>query len=74
MCCFLLTLGDKVPDKKTIWLSKDTLSKTDLSQTLFNTFTDKLMQHGIVTKEGSIVDAPFVTVPKQRNNREEIFF
>ncbi len=66
-----LSLGDKVPDEKTIWLFKERLSKVDLSQTLFDTFTNKLIQNGIVAKEGSIVDASFVTVPKQRNNREE---
>ena len=66
-----LTFGDKVPDEKTIWLFKDNLVKVDLSQTLFDTFTGKLIEHGIVAKEGSIVDASFVTVPKQRNNREE---
>jgi len=66
-----LSLGDKVPDEKTIWLFKDDLSKTDISKTLFNTFTNKLMQHGIVAKEGSIVDASFVTVPKQRNKADE---
>jgi len=66
-----LSLGDKVPDEKTIWLFKDDLSKIDLSKTLFSTFTDKLMEHGIVAKEGSIVDASFVTVPKQRNKADE---
>lgn len=66
-----LSLGDKVPDEKTIWLFKERLAKVDLSQTLFDTFTSKLIQNGIVAKEGSIVDASFVTVPKQRNNREE---
>jgi len=29
------------------------------------------MDHGIVAKEGSIIDATFVDVPKQRNTREE---
>ena len=66
-----LHIGDKVPDEKTIWLFKENLSKKNLSELLFNTFTQKLMENGIVAKEGSIVDASFVTVPKQRNNREE---
>ena len=66
-----LSLGDKVPDEKTIWLFKETLSNKNLAQILFDTFADKLIQNGIVAKEGSIVDASFVTVPKQRNNREE---
>jgi len=66
-----LTIGDKIPDEKTIWLFKENLSKTDLSEKLFHTFTGKLIDNGIVAKEGSIVDASFVTVPKQRNTREE---
>ncbi len=66
-----LHMGDKVPDEKTIWLFKDALSKTNLAQTLFDTFTQKLIHHGIIAKEGSIVDASFVTVPRQRNTREE---
>ena len=66
-----LRMGDKIPDEKTIWLFKDALSKVDLAQTLFDTFTQKMMDNGIIAKEGSIVDASFVTVPKQRNTREE---
>ncbi len=66
-----LQIGDKLPDEKTIWLFKETISKSILAQTLFNTFTDTLLQNGIVAKEGSIVDASFVTIPKQRNTREE---
>jgi len=66
-----LRMGDKVPDEKTIWLFKDELSKVDLAQTLFDTFTQKMMDNGIIAKEGSIVDASFVTIPKQRNTREE---
>ena len=59
-----LQIGDRIPDEKTIWLFKEQLTKVDLSQTLFDTFTNKLMQNGIVAKEGSIVDASFVTVPR----------
>lgn len=66
-----LQIGDKIPDEKTIWLFKETLAKANLAQTLFDTFTNKLISNGIVAKEGSIVDASFVTVPKQRNKRGE---
>lgn len=66
-----LQIGDKIPDEKTIWLFKENLNKQDLSEVLFDAFTQKLIQNGIVAKEGSIVDASFVTVPKQRNTREE---
>ena len=32
---------------------------------------EELEEIGIVTREGSIVDATFVEVPRQRNNRDE---
>ena len=66
-----LEIGDRVPDEKTIWLFKDELAKAKLSEKLFVLFTQHLMNHQIVLKEGSMVDASFVTVPKQRNTREE---
>ena len=66
-----LKIGDKIPDEKTIWLFKERLTEANIAQTLFDTFTKKLIENGIVAKEGSIVDASFVTVPKQRNTREE---
>jgi IS5 family transposase len=66
-----LSIGDNVPDEKTIWLFKEELKKKDLSKRLFDIFTDKLICNGIVAKEGTIVDASFVRVPKQRNKRIE---
>jgi len=60
-----------VPNEKTIWLFKENLKEYKLEQKLFDLFASVLMEHGIVAKEGSIVDANFVDVPKQRNNREE---
>ena len=66
-----LQIGDKVPDEKTIWLFKEQLKEKDLSQILFNLFTQQLLGQGIVAKEGSIVDASFVDVPRQHNTREE---
>jgi len=66
-----LQIGDKVPDEKTIWLFKEDLKEKGLAQKLFDHFAQKLMDENIVAKEGSIVDASFVTVLKQRNTREE---
>jgi len=66
-----LQIGDKVPDEKTIWLFKEQLKEKRLSKQLFERFNQTLMSNGVVAKEGSIVDASFVNVPKQRNNREE---
>lgn len=66
-----LQIGDDVPDEKTIWLFKEQLKEKDLSKKLFELFTTKLISSGIVACEGTIVDATFVNVPKQRNKRDE---
>ncbi len=64
-------LHDKVPDENTIWHFKEQLKAKNLTQTLFNLFTDKLNEKGLIAKEGSMVDASFVDVPRQRNNKED---
>ena len=66
-----LGLSDKVPDAKTIWLFKDTLSKTDAMEKLFSMFYQQLENAGVVTHKGTIIDATFVDAPRQRNKREE---
>lgn len=66
-----LQIGNDVPDEKTIWLFKEQLKEKGLSKKLFELFTAKLISNGIVAKEGTIVDASFVNVPKQRNTRDE---
>lgn len=66
-----LTLSDQVPDEKTIWLFRDTLTKKGVFEKLFEQFTDILAQKGLIVNAGTIVDASFVEVPRQRNSREE---
>lgn len=66
-----LQIGDKVPDEKTIWFFKEQLKEKKLSKKLFDLFNQTLTGNGIIAKEGSIVDASFVDVPRQRNKREE---
>ncbi|SMP86429.1 transposase, IS4 family [Epsilonproteobacteria bacterium SCGC AD-308-P11] len=66
-----LQIGDNVPDEKTIWLFKENLKEKKLSKTLFELFTSQLVNKGIVAREGSMVDASFVDVPRQRNSRED---
>ena len=65
-----LELGEKSPDAKTIWLFKEQLGKEGLRE-LFDLFNKNLVVNGIVKREGSLVDATFVDVPRQRNSREE---
>lgn len=66
-----LELSDKVPDSKTIWLFKETLAQWGVIEKLFDRFVRELREQGFIGKEGKIVDASFVEVPRQRNNREE---
>jgi len=66
-----LTLGSKVPDAKTIWLFRENLGKSGAEKELFDLFTAQMVSVGIVTREGSLIDASFVDVPKQRNSRDE---
>jgi IS5 family transposase len=65
-----MELGEKAPDAKTIWLFKEQLGKEGLRE-LFDIFNEKLLVLGVVKREGSLVDATFVEVPRQRNNRED---
>jgi|WetSurMetagenome_2_1015567.scaffolds.fasta_scaffold179132_1 transposase, IS5 family len=66
-----LKLSDKVPDSKTIWLFRETLTNYGNIESMFNLFREQLTIHGYIGKEGKIVDASFVEVPRQRNTREE---
>lgn len=66
-----LTLKDKVPDEKTIWLFRETLTQNGAIDRLFKKFSKHLGKMGLVAHKGSIVDASFVEVPRQRNTRDE---
>lgn len=67
-----LGINDPVPDSKTIWLFRDTLTKQNLVEQLFNTLDNQLDRDGVIVHKGKIIDASIVEVPKQRNSREEI--
>lgn len=66
-----LNLGSTIPDQKTIWYFKEQLATNNLSQQLFELFTKQLISKNIIAKEGSMVDASFIDVPRQRNTRED---
>lgn len=66
-----LSLGERVPDAKTIWLFRDTLTQQGIIESLFQQFTRQLEAQGIITHTGTIVDATFVDAPRQRNSRDE---
>jgi IS5 family transposase len=63
--------GERVPDAKTIWLFREQLKEYGLVGELFKGFERHLQASGFVARKGQIVDASIVSVPKQRNTREE---
>lgn len=66
-----LDICDTVPDSKTIWKFRNDLSQTEVMEELFRLFDSKLKSEGLITHSGTIIDATFVDVPRQRNSREE---
>jgi len=71
-CRFLgLTPSDRIPDAKTIWLFREQLVEHDIMKTLFYGFNEQLNRQGYQAQKGQIVDASFVDVPRQRNNKDE---
>ena len=66
-----LSLGDAVPDEKTIWLFREHLTEAGLIKRLFEEFEAFLQEKGFSARKGQIIDASLVEAPRQRNSREE---
>ena len=66
-----LTLADKVPDAKTVWLYREQLSQAGVIDALFNDFDGYLGVRGYRAMGGQIMDASIVAVPIQRNSRDD---
>lgn len=64
-------LNEQVLDSRTIWDFEDKLARAELIDEMFFMFDEKLEKEGLITHKGTIIDATFVDVPKQRNNRDE---
>jgi transposase, IS5 family len=59
------------PDSNTFWLFGNELAKNGVIDNLFTRFDEFLNQQGYSAQSGSMVDATFVEVPKQRNTKDE---
>lgn len=66
-----LSLGDTVPDAKTIWLFREQLTRAGCIKSLFERFDAFLQEGGFAARKGQIVDASIVPVARQRNSRDE---
>lgn len=60
-----------MPDAKTIWLYKEKFKEHGIARKVFKQFNRQLEKKNLVANSGQIVDASFVEVPRQRNNRED---
>lgn len=59
------------PDSNTFWIFSDELSKNEIIDRLFVKFDEHLNRQGYTAQGGTMIDASFVEVPKQRNTKEE---
>ena len=71
-----LSLGDRVPDARTIWLFRERLTRATLDgkpaiEGLFARFDETLRVAGYIAMSGQIVDATLVAAPRQRNTTAE---
>ena len=66
-----LETGDKIPDEKTVWAYRESLTNEGLVEALFNQFKNHLESKELIFNEGQLVDASFTIAPRQRNTREE---
>lgn len=61
---------DRVPDETTILNFRHLLEQHKLGKKLFQKINKHLDQHGLVLREGSIVDATIISAPSSTKNKE----
>jgi len=66
-----ISLGESVPDATTIWRFREMLGSGGIVKELFKKFDSYLRANGFQAMKGQIIDASIVSIPKQRNSREE---
>lgn len=66
-----LGFEDTVPDATTVWLFRQRLLEQGLVESLFEQFDGYLIGAGYQAKQGQILDATFIPVPKQHFTKEE---
>lgn len=61
---------DKIPDETTILNFRHLLEKHKLGKKLFHKINKHLDQHGLILREGSIVDATIISAPSSTKNKK----
>ncbi len=65
-----LNIRDEVPDHNTIWGFREALTNEGIVEKLFDQFNAELEKENLIANKGSIIDASFVEVPRQRNKKD----
>ena len=66
-----LETGDKIPDEKTVWAFRESLTNEGFVDDLFNQFKNYLESKELIFSAGQLVNASFTIAPRQRNTKEE---
>ena len=64
-------LGETIPDRNTIWLFREKLTKAGAFGKLFEDYEKQLRAKGYEPRKGQIADATVVSAPRQRMTDEE---
>ena len=66
-----LKTSERSPDAKTFWDFQNRLSELQLTDQLFNAFSQQLQAAGYLARGGQMIDASIVKAPVQHNRRKE---
>lgn len=66
-----LSLDDETPDHSTIWRFRERLTKMGLIEELFAELQRQLNTHGLLIKQGTLIDASMVTSAARRPRKED---
>ena len=64
-------MAGTVPDAKTIWLFRESLTEAGAITRLFDLFDTRLRHSGYLAMSGQIIDASLIPAPGQRNTEAE---
>lgn len=71
MRCFAGIRLSRVPDETTILNFRHLLEQHNLGKKLFKKINRQLARHGLMVREGSIVDAMIIEAPSSTKNRDK---
>lgn len=66
-----LSLDEKAPDAKSIWLYRERIKHGGLDDLIFAWFDEQLIKAGYIAQKGQIVDATFVPVHKPTGKQDK---